>query len=204
MINAGLTIHSFDGNQQYNSTSNTWDNIAITVNYPSGQNATDNPVSVGDYILEPIGNIWEVTAVVQSTGNDFSLSLMIKNDTPSSSISPNLGLTNRGSVVSSINNVITPYWDRVLVSSEIAQIAAIYNTEQNNYGGTVTQEVTDLQTTVGTIQTDLGTIQTDLSNKADTSAVSTIQTDLSNKLSLTGGTVTGDVTIVGSLTEKSI
>lgn len=127
MINAGLTIFAFTGTQQYNSATESWDGIKVKVNYPTLQNPTDNPITVKDYVIEDDGKIWKVIGAVEGTNGEYTLSIKIANFTPDVSISPNLGLVNRGSIVSPVNGKIEPYWNPVLVSNSIPQIAKIYN-----------------------------------------------------------------------------
>lgn len=157
MINAGLTIKGFSGTQVFNTTTKAWDGVAVTINYPTDQDVVANPPLVGDHVIEPNGNVWEVKAKSFVSGNDFNLSLYLKSDTPSSSKSPDFGLVQRGSIVTPINNILAPFWDAVLVSSEIAQIAALHNVSEGVYGndesfGAVLDVLESNDTTLDTLQ----------------------------------------------------
>ena len=75
MINAGIKVLSFDGTQTYNATTKTYNNVSIQVTYPSTQNYTNNPITIGDFITESSGNIWKVTDSVASDATANKLKL---------------------------------------------------------------------------------------------------------------------------------
>ncbi len=133
MINSGISILPFDGNQVFNNTTLAWDGIKVTVKYKVGENSTANPIEVGDFVFSPSGNIWEVTAVVIATGNTFLTSLK-HTKTPSADVAPELGNVSRGAVVTPVNGVVTPHWNAVLIASEIGQIAQLFNADRG-FGG---------------------------------------------------------------------
>ncbi len=128
MINAGIKILPFSGTQVFDTVSGNWSGIAVTARYPSDQNKITNPISIGDAIVEPTSGMWEVMAVVDTaSGNDFVLSLRSLDVTPSADIAPGLGLVSRGAITTPVNGQLAPYWNGVLVSTEISRIVEIYN-----------------------------------------------------------------------------
>lgn len=129
MINAGLRILAVDGTQSYNSTTMVWSNVLVIVNYPTGQNLTNNPISVDDLIIEPFGNVWKVTTVtlVDTATKKFNVSLTSVLNTPSEEVSPNFGVSVRCGVVTPNGGLVAPYWDLSLVTDNVGRIATLYN-----------------------------------------------------------------------------
>lgn len=129
MINAGLRILAVDGTQSYNSATMVWSNVLVIVNYPTGQNLTNNPISVNDLIIEPFGNVWKVTTVtlVDTATKKFKVSLTSVLNTPSEEVSPNFGVSVRCGVVTPNGGLVAPYWDLSLVTDNVGRIATLYN-----------------------------------------------------------------------------
>ena len=144
MINAGVIIKPFNGNQQYNLTNQVWEGVAIEINYPANQDSATNPPTVGDYIVESDGEVWliENVAVDSLANNEFTLTVKGHYD-QSGNTSLNFGNVVRGSILSPINGTLVPYWDATKVSTDISRIINIFNAENKNY---VTQDASLLET----------------------------------------------------------
>ena len=129
MINAGLRILAVDGTQSYNSSTKIWSNVLVIVNYPTGQNLTNNPISVDDLIIEPFGNVWKVVTVTltDAATKKFNVSLTSVLNTPSEEVSPNFGVSVRCGVVTPNGGLVAPYWDLSLVTDNVGRIATLYN-----------------------------------------------------------------------------
>lgn len=142
MVNAGIEILGFDGNQSYDAANSQWVGIKVRVNYPQGQDSTNNPIALGDSVIEPSGKIWTVNSVLSLDPalRTFELALQLANDTPSPDISPDLGLVTRGAVVTPVNGYIVPHWNATLVSVEAGRIANMYNTR---VGGNNASSITE-------------------------------------------------------------
>lgn len=135
MVNAGIVIRTFDGLQQWDDTAGIWRGIGVKVNYPSDQTVLDNPVDVGDVLIEPNGSVWDVMGVVlESEGSSsFRLDLKINGPEPTDEISPSLGEVTRGGIITPINGMVLPYWDATVVSGEVSRIGQ-YITMKNAPG----------------------------------------------------------------------
>lgn len=127
MINAGLAIAGFDGNQRWVEADGIWAGITVTVNYPSNQAVSKNPVTEGDVMIEPSGNVWDVVAVevVDAASRKFRLDLRLRSDEPSEDIGPGMGMVTRAGIVTPKNGYVAPHWDTTLVSSEVGRIASM-------------------------------------------------------------------------------
>lgn len=140
MINAGVEIASFNGKQSFNSETQQWEGIEVTVNYPGKQNATDNPAQVGDLVIEPGGNVWVVEAVtvLDAGANKFELALSMLEDETTESVSPGLGSVHRGGIMTPRSGNVTPHWDATVVDANVARIAAMITMENHDrmFGGT--------------------------------------------------------------------
>lgn len=134
MINAGMNIKPFDGSQAYDSPEGIWRGIKIDILYPTDQDSTNNPPDVGDKIIENNGHVWEVQAVTPVSGSTFEVDLKLKNKTPEESLSPSLGISTRGAIVTPKNGRIIPHWDPSKVSSVIQAIASNFNIAEEEDG----------------------------------------------------------------------
>lgn len=132
MINAGASILPFTGTQSFNSTTQEWEGIDVSVNYPADQNQSANPIEVGDFLVETAGLIWEVKNAQYIDNTTFRLSLLLTSGTPSSNTSPSLGLVERAAICTPINGLVVPYWDPTKVGSTAIQIANLHNAEKVN------------------------------------------------------------------------
>lgn len=135
MINAGISIAGFSGFQRWDENDKQWKDIAVTVNYPADQNATDNPIEVGDVMVEPNGNVWEIYAANQDSSrpNNFTIDIELVSDTPSEGTTPSLGDVSRGGIITPANGVLLSHWDAMLVSGEVSRICQ-YFTMKNAVG----------------------------------------------------------------------
>ena len=127
MINAGVQIASFNGKQSFNSETQLWEGVEVTVNYPGKQNPTDNPVQVGDLLIEPGGNVWQVETVTtldEATGK-FELALSMLEEETTDAVSPGLGSVNKGGIVTPKQGYVAPHWDSTVVDANVARIASM-------------------------------------------------------------------------------
>ena len=133
MINAGIAILPFDGQQSYQVATQHWVGIRVQVNYPSSQNITNNPIAVGDVVIEPNGNVWSVAArtLVSSAAREYRLELALISATPSDEIGPDMGQVSRGAIVTPKHGFYAPHWDATLVAGEISRIAAMLTADVN-------------------------------------------------------------------------
>lgn len=132
MINAGVKIKTFNGLQRWSPEESAWAGISVEVVYPEDQTAEDNPVSVGDKLIETNGNVWEVTSALQDdhTKKNFLLTLRLDSGEPTEDVNPSFGTTTRGGIITPINGFIAPYWDTQMVGAEVGRIAS-YMTMKN-------------------------------------------------------------------------
>jgi hypothetical protein len=170
MINAGIAVLPFDGQQSFNTTTQRWVGIRVQVNYPSNQNITNNPIAVGDVVIEPNGNVWGVAArtLVSTATREYRLELSLINGTPSEEIGPDMGQVSRGAIVTPRQGFYAPHWDATLVAGEVSRIAAMLTAEQN-----LRENTADSNKPISTLQAAA------LAAKADATA-------LANYLPLTG------------------
>jgi hypothetical protein len=190
MINAGIEVLPYDGGQSFNTTNQEWVGIKTRVNYPSDQNITNNPITVGDYLIEPNGNVWTITArtLTNSASRLYTLTVKLSNTTPSPDISPDMGQVSRGAVVTANKGFITPYWNSTLVAGDVDRIAAIFTANSN-----LRDNTSDANKPISTAA------QTALNNKLEVTAnaVSATKLATARTVALTG-TVTGSTSFDGS------
>lgn len=129
MINAGIRIAPFNGQQQWDPGTESWKGVGVTVNYPNDQDPVNNPVSVGDYLIEETGKVWSVKGAVKGEDGttNYTLELKLESEEPSSAIMPGLGTVVRGGIITPINNFMAPYWDTSVVSAEVGRVTAYRN-----------------------------------------------------------------------------
>lgn len=127
MINAGLAIRGFDGQQMFDAEVGMWVGIGIRVIYPTDQNATDNPVAEGDILLEQAGKAWRVEqAELEDAGQGlFRVALTAMPGETTEEDLPSLGDTNRGAITTPRNGFIAAHWDGSIVSQESSRLAQI-------------------------------------------------------------------------------
>lgn len=131
MVNAGLVIRGFDGQQRFDSDVNMWVGIGIKVNYPSGQNATDNPVAEGDVMIEQNGDAWKIEQAETEDvdQNYFRVAVSSMTGETTGDKSPSLTSTSRGAITTPRKGFIAAYWDPGLVSQEASRMAQILTME---------------------------------------------------------------------------
>lgn len=158
MINAGVSIKAYDGTQAFDPVSEEWQHIKVTINYPEGQDVTNNPPLAGDVLVSTSGVVWLVVLVNGQEGgvNDFSLNLQSTNKPPSEDVSPALGQVSRAALITPVKGMLVPYWSSQVVADEVARLAALYSSTINERDNTA-----DLDKPVST------TVQTALDAKAD-------------------------------------
>lgn len=127
MINAGIKIAAFNGKQSFDSTTKQWVGIEVKVNYPGKQNETENPIQVGDLIIEPGGNVWLVDAVaaVAAQKNTFDLTVSLLEGETTETESPGLGSVARGGVITPKKGYVSPHWDTTVVDANVSRIASM-------------------------------------------------------------------------------
>jgi hypothetical protein len=148
MINAGIEIGGFDGNQQWVEADGVWAGITVTVNYPNDQVVSKNPITVGDVLIEPSGNVWDVVAasVVDAASRTFRLNLRLRNGEPTEDIGPGMGMVKRAGIVTPKKGFVAPHWDTTLVSSEVSRIASMVTMDnaETDVSGSAWAGVVDL------------------------------------------------------------
>lgn len=127
MINAGIEVLGFDGQQVFVSSSGLWEGIAVVVHYPEGQAPSTHPIEPGDIFIEPDGKAWRVTATALESDalSKFRITLDMLTGTASNAVSPSLGNTTRGAITTPKNGFVSPYWSTTLVAGECSRIAMI-------------------------------------------------------------------------------
>lgn len=131
MINAGVSISTFNGLQMWDGETKQWKGIGVRVTYPDDQSIANNPIEPDDYLIEPSGNVWKVVKaeIADEATNSFTLDLSLTNKEPSGSLSPSLGSVRVG-IITPVNGYMAPYWDPSVVSSTVGRITA-YMTMKN-------------------------------------------------------------------------
>lgn len=129
MILAGIEILGFNGLQSFDDVNGQWDNIGVQVNYPQGQNPVDNPITVGDVMIEPGGAVWNVLAVTDEGSGEFSLSIALNDRPTTDTDTPGFGLVTRGGIATPRNGMLAAYWDSSVVAASVARIASIYSVQ---------------------------------------------------------------------------
>lgn len=126
-INAGVAIGLFDGYQYFDSLSESWKGITVTVNYPEGQNVDNNLPAEGTLIIEESGNVWAIIAVevVDKPAGILRVDLQFYQKPTTAQISPNLGGTKRGAIVDPINGFVAPHWNASIVDTTVGRIASM-------------------------------------------------------------------------------
>lgn len=146
MVNAGIAIRGFDGQQTFDYDVGMWVGIGVKVNYPLEQNVTDNPISVGDVLLEQNGQAWKVEQVeLEDAGQGFfRLALTSMTGETTEEQTPTFGDTLRGGITTPRNGFIAPYWDSMLVSeasSRLAQVLTMQTFELPEAGDELPEDV---------------------------------------------------------------
>lgn len=130
-----ITLSSLYSGRQYNTTSGVWSGVRFKVVYPNDQNVVDNPISVGDIIIETNGRFWEVLGselLPKEVGkNVFSLSIRVLHEEPSPKTLPYFGNSLSGAITTPENGMLSPYWDSRFIPTTITKMAALHNT--HNY-----------------------------------------------------------------------
>jgi hypothetical protein len=126
-INAGLKINA-SPLASFNSGTLAWDNILVTVVYPteSVQDFNSNPIALNDIVIDTTGFVWKVTLSNHTSGNNFIVSLLLQNSTPTDSIIPNIGDTT-ASINTLVNDQVAPYWNSTYVNANVPRIASEFN-----------------------------------------------------------------------------
>ena len=131
MINSGLKINS-SPLIEFNIITNAYDNVLVTTVYPAvdaprvQQNNTTNPISIGDIVVDTFANVWKVTTTIHNTGNNFTVSLLLLNNTPSPDAIPNIG-DSKAYIGTPVKGQVSPYWDATYVDANIPRISADFN-----------------------------------------------------------------------------
>lgn len=138
MINAGVSIKSFDGSQVFDAPSEEWQHIKVIVNYPEGQTPVDNPPAPGDVLVSTSGVVWLVKLVddLYGAANEFSLNLQSTNKTPSEEVSPGLGQVSRAALLTPKKDTLVPFWSSQIVAEEVSRLAALYSQSLNERDNT--------------------------------------------------------------------
>lgn len=131
MINAGLVILGFDGQQMFDSDVGMWVGIKVRVNYPLDQNANDNPISEGDLIIEQNGEAWKVeqAELEDQFAGTFRVALSSVLGETTEERMPSLAETILGAVTTPKNGFVATHWDSGMVSQEASRMAAILTME---------------------------------------------------------------------------
>lgn len=201
MINAGVKILPYDGNQSFNTTTLNWEGVAIKVNYPVGQSVSTNPLAIGDYIVEPNGNIWSVEAVSIISTTDRTYRVAVRGaEIQSADLSPDFGNVSRGGLVTPVNGLLYPHWNAVLIATEVGRIATLYNTKRGLGGdsaSTISKGLLPL-TVVPDVPTNKVTgLDAALATKADNTDVS----NLTDQLNAVNALLASDDTTLDQLQE---
>jgi hypothetical protein len=155
MINAGVKIASFNGKQSFNSETQLWEGIEVSVNYPGKQTPVDNPIQIGDLLIEPGGNIWQVEAatVLDDVAGVFELSLSMLEEETTDAVSPGLGTVNRGGIVTPKQGYVAPHWDSTIVDANVSRIASMITMENYDklFGGGDGSDAGDGSTDTGPV-----------------------------------------------------
>lgn len=127
MINSGMSILS-SGIEAFNFPN--WENIKISVNYPSGsgQNSTNNKPASGDYVVDQVGRVWLVNQSTNlSNPLEFLLNLELKTDQPSNSIIPDINGTTQGLICTPTDAGLDPWWDATYISTAVYRRALSFS-----------------------------------------------------------------------------
>lgn len=124
-INAGVAIGLFDGYQYFDSLSESWKGITVTVNYPPGQNVDNNLPAEGTLIIEESGNVWTIIAVevVDKSSGVLRVDLQLYQKQTTAQVGPNLGGTKRGAIIDPVNGFLAPHWNSSIVDIAVGRIA---------------------------------------------------------------------------------
>lgn len=128
MINAGVTLLPFNGQQAFDEESGHWTNILVNIFYPAGQTVAANLPAAGDYLIEATGRYWEVVTATAADGTQFRLELLCLSHEVSEEVMPEFG-TSRVGIVTPGESSVVPYWNATFVSTEIHRIAALISAE---------------------------------------------------------------------------
>lgn len=138
-INAGVKLLPATGSEAFVSPS--WTNIQIEVNYPTGQNRTNNYPTTGDIIVDQLGQIWLINSAISIAGtNKFTCKLTyVELSTPTSDIVPDLGSTSKGAIMTPSGGKLAPFWDATYVSDPVFRKARTFSVTNNEavVGGTL-------------------------------------------------------------------
>lgn len=131
MVNAGVELMPFDGNQHYDYSGECWKGITAKINFPPGQNYNDNLPSAGDVLIEENGQVWHVLGVtgVSPSGNTVRFDIRLTSAEPIEDNLPGMGSTRRGGVITPNNGFIAPYWNTTYVDANVSRIAAMITME---------------------------------------------------------------------------
>lgn len=142
MINAGVEILGFDGGQSFNATSSLWEGIKVKVNYPEEQTLADNPIGVGDFLIEPTGVLWVVEGITAVPTNDTVFTVNIKRQFGETTADngPALGQVSRGAITTPDKGFVTPHWSSTLVSLDVTRYASTISTQLNNRENTADRD----------------------------------------------------------------
>ena len=149
MINAGAEILGFDGSQTFNAEEVRWDGIKVRAHYPDDQNAIDNPVTPGDFLIESNGAVWEVQQMTEVNVDVFTVNITRVNEDTTEAEGPSLGQVFRGALVTPDKGVVSPYWNSALVALDVSRIASLVSTSLNQRDNTA-----DMDKPVSTPQQD--------------------------------------------------
>lgn len=129
MINAGIEIGPFDGQQMFDAEQGIWKGIGVVVNYPDEQSFQDNPIDVDDIMIEPNGRVWVVVSVVveDSAKQKFRLGIKLRHGVTTGEHTPSMGEVGRGAILTPRRNYIAPHWNVLLVEDVIGRIASMEN-----------------------------------------------------------------------------
>jgi hypothetical protein len=140
MIVAGLIIKS----SVISLIGDTYSNVKIQVRYPSGsgQNATDNPVSVGDIMIDANYNVWVITSIESAIGNDYTVSIkcdLLPEGYGPGDITPAVGTTNAGLIATPKSSKGLPLVPYTMLTTMATNIKAISYFVENDdkFSGTV-------------------------------------------------------------------
>lgn len=137
MLNAGIKILPFNGNQTWNAAEARFDGVDVEIRYPQGQDSTNNQPASGDYVFESSGKVWlvEGATVISGPANTFRLSLKaFEASERVDTNAPSYGMVQRGGIVTPQDGILAPFWDSVLVSVEVSRIAQLVNAKLGRGG----------------------------------------------------------------------
>lgn len=145
-INANIQITGNESFVVWNNTLKSWDGVIVKITYPLAppgtvqQNYSNNPPSVGDFIIDESGKVWKILSVdntwTPKTSNYyFRISIQVQNRDKIEIVEPEFGTTMKGVISTPVNNALSPISESNTTSSFIQSTSLSYNIEKSLISG---------------------------------------------------------------------